>query len=676
MAQSTAFISTAQYLANLTPNQDTHYEILRIVKNAYNCRFICFGHLDESGEIALAENRIVAHKIFHAVAASDEIKEMAREVIDSEFLANDEVELSETYTVIILPIKKADGVNSVLVIGHEEGFEVDNDMLNEYLGIASLAGTMMNRLKLELEQVHALERERRLTRELDDLNRNLEKRVEDRTREILLEKEKTDRILQTITDGLITFNNSHKIGPAYSRVTEDILMRRQIREQDFLDVLGGMLHDSHIDSAKTFIELLFERHDLSEELLLDVNPLKEVEAKIGSTGGDQDEITKYLQFKFNRIYENDQIVEVMAKISDVTEQTILNRKLEEQQKKAEKERELFFAIFRISPPLLNEFLEEAEGELATISRLIETHRECGGDFRERIDAVYRAMHTLKGHASLIELSVIAQQAHVFEDRIRAIKDQGEFDDETLQSIIDMTEDIHGLLNQSRDIVKRLADFRESHCGETIDANVLLLNTVKKTVDKLCKQEGKEVAIDSSGFDTRKIPKTHNKVIKDVLIQLIRNSIIHGIESTEKRKELGKEPRGLIRLTSNNKCREGEIYTITLEDDGQGLDLRKLKEKAIESGEFSEEQVERWDRDQLADVIFLPGVSTAENITMNAGRGVGMDIIRHNLIKNNGAIDISFEEGKFCRFDVAIRVGTAPDCSGERITAGEECIEQN
>ena len=169
----------------------------------------------------------------------------------------------------------------------------------------------------------------------------------------------------------------------------------------------------------------------------------------------------------------------------------------------------------------------------------------------------------------------------------------------------------------------------------------VFNRFPRLVRDLSKETNKNIKLDIFGEETE-LDKTLIEEINDPLVHLVRNSIDHGIETPEERKILGKDPQGTITLTASQ---EGNNIVITIKDDGKGIDPEKLKSKAISKGLLSEEKSNELSKQEAYNLIFLPGFSTAENVTNISGRGVGMDVVRTNVRKLRGIIDIDSEINK-------------------------------
>jgi two-component system, chemotaxis family, sensor kinase CheA len=180
-----------------------------------------------------------------------------------------------------------------------------------------------------------------------------------------------------------------------------------------------------------------------------------------------------------------------------------------------------------------------------------------------------------------------------------------------------------------------------------------VRAVESNVQKLAGEMNKKAELHFDAFNPDLVPATHRKLLKDILIQLTRNSLSHGIETPEERKKSGKNETGRIEL-GTRKSANG--FELSFRDDGQGLKIDKLRRKAIESGKYSADEVAKWDAGTVAGVIFIPGISTADQTTLNSGRGIGMDIIKEKVDSLGGKIELSFETGKFCEFKIFLPEG--------------------
>ncbi len=169
----------------------------------------------------------------------------------------------------------------------------------------------------------------------------------------------------------------------------------------------------------------------------------------------------------------------------------------------------------------------------------------------------------------------------------------------------------------------------------------VFNKFPRMVRDLSRELGKQIELKISGEETE-LDKSIIEEIGDPLVHIIRNSCDHGIEDAETRLAMGKPEHGTIELKAYN---EGNSIVIEVVDDGKGLDPDMLIQKSLEKGIITEREADNLSDKEAFALIFKPGFSTAASVTNVSGRGVGMDVVKTNIEKLNGIIDIDSEKGK-------------------------------
>ncbi len=167
------------------------------------------------------------------------------------------------------------------------------------------------------------------------------------------------------------------------------------------------------------------------------------------------------------------------------------------------------------------------------------------------------------------------------------------------------------------------------------------NKFPRTVRDLALNCGKDVRLEMEGQDTE-LDRTIIEAIKDPLTHLVRNCVDHGIEMPEARKQAGKAESGVLKLRAFH---EGGQVNIEIMDDGAGLNVERIRQKGVERGLVPAQQASRMSDRDIFNMIFLPGFSTAEKITNVSGRGVGMDVVKTNVEKIGGTVDVQSTAGR-------------------------------
>ncbi|MCQ1537936.1 chemotaxis protein CheA [Methanocalculus taiwanensis] len=177
----------------------------------------------------------------------------------------------------------------------------------------------------------------------------------------------------------------------------------------------------------------------------------------------------------------------------------------------------------------------------------------------------------------------------------------------------------------------------------------IFNRLPRVVRDTAHYDGKDVNFVMEGGETE-LDRSVMDGLNDPLLHLIRNAVNHGIESPERRREIGKPEKGLVQLSAR---RDRDNVIIELRDDGAGINVEKVKAKAIERGILSPDMADQLTKEDAISYLFHPGFSTAETITDISGRGVGLDVVRGAIESLKGTIRVTSHEGKGSTFELLL-----------------------
>jgi len=194
-----------------------------------------------------------------------------------------------------------------------------------------------------------------------------------------------------------------------------------------------------------------------------------------------------------------------------------------------------------------------------------------------------------------------------------------------------------------------SDLQDSMMETRMQPIIDIWRNFPRIVRDFCQSSGKRIEVTMQGEETE-LDKTLIEAIKDPLTHIVRNSMDHGIEMPDVREQAGKSPVGKFALNAYHQS--GQVV-IEIQDDGKGIDPEIVKNKALEKGLISVEQHDNMSDVEAVNLIFKPGFSTADSVTDLSGRGVGMDVVRTNVAKIKGYIDVESTVGQGTKFTIKI-----------------------
>jgi two-component system chemotaxis sensor kinase CheA len=212
---------------------------------------------------------------------------------------------------------------------------------------------------------------------------------------------------------------------------------------------------------------------------------------------------------------------------------------------------------------------------------------------------------------------------------------------TRNQILQATAADSSMTQLSRRLDMVTADLRESVMKARMQPVSNIFSKMPRMVRDLCQGLGRRVRLLVEGQETE-LDKSLLEAIKDPLTHAVRNSLDHGIELPEARAAAGKNPEGTLKLRASH---EGSHVVVEVQDDGAGIDGEKVRRKAIERGLITAERAARLSERELLQVLFVPGFSTASAVTKVSGRGVGMDVVRTNVERIGGKVEIDSKIGQ-------------------------------
>jgi chemotaxis protein histidine kinase CheA len=344
----------------------------------------------------------------------------------------------------------------------------------------------------------------------------------------------------------------------------------------------------------------------------------------------------------------------------------------------------------VDPLQLVSFLDTAETGLKLVNTILKEPARTDAEFRKKLTGLFRELHSIKGEASVLNLKSIASRVHALEDMVSDYKKRPELSGNDFLPLVLKLDDLLAHLRSVREMAARLTTLKDTPAsaapaGTAPDAAPRsagapaartvtvpperpsppravedLSPALHAMAERLAQDHAKRFRLSLSGL--AEVPSAYSATIKDCLIQMLRNAAVHGIEAPEVRRAQGKETPGVVQVDFR---KAGDGYELIFEDDGAGIAPDSLKAAAVRQQLISEEEAALMDTRSTMALIFRPGFSTQGDVSMDAGRGVGMDVVARSVYSLGGKIGVSTHPGKFTRFKIVL---PAPEAVGSTAVA--------
>ncbi|MEM7183222.1 MAG: ATP-binding protein, partial [Spirochaetota bacterium] len=325
----------------------------------------------------------------------------------------------------------------------------------------------------------------------------------------------------------------------------------------------------------------------------------------------------------------------------------LEAKAKEQISKVEK----IYQILKLQPSVFTEFLKEGSEAITIVRDKLSGGVEKLKNF-QNMEEAYRAIHTLKGNARALNLDSIGEVCHKLEDELDRVRNYPESVGEKLYYLVqDGIEQVQLELQDGNSLFDKVLGMKTALQDKSSSPLLALESLLRNSIKKESEVQGKKVDFSFKQELDQGLTEPEFKILKNPLLQIIRNSVAHGLESSQEREQLGKLSRGSINIALERN--DGQLI-VSCYDDGRGLDSDKLKRKAIEKGLITLEEAKFLSIEECYNLIFRSGFSTAEKISGTSGRGVGMDIVKTEIEQAGGCIRIETKEGSFTRFVIELQ----------------------
>ncbi len=511
------------------------------------------------------------------------------------------------------------------------------------------------------------------------------RRLRDTDAEALAARRETQEIMETVNTGLFLLDKDLNIGQQHSRALNGIIGEDRLAGENFADVLRGRISDKDLRTTRQFIEQLYNPR-VKEKLVDSLNPLHKV--MLHNASGEESTTSRFLDFKFSRVYEDKDIARILVNVNDVSDAVYLEQRLEKERSQNDMQIEMLTTILNVNPKIINVFINNTKAHIDKMNNILKNPGSSQFELEGKLKAIYREMHSLKGEASALKLHSFTKIASDAEDKLDALQNQGKLSGnnflplavhlDDLLSLSNTIETLGERINQAapkaNNNAKPVMPVKTAPQPSVVQAQVADVATTNINVDggneidlsdesdnehlsyyqdfakDIAVRQGKKIQLNGHNLAHINIPERLKQPIKEISIQLLRNAVVHGIESPEARQSAGKSAIGSIDLEMQ---RDSQNLIIALQDDGQGIDYEGIRHKLIADGRFTQEEASQMTHGDLLKTLFTSGFSTKEHADEDGGRGVGLDVIKALVKEHNGKLNVNTELGKMTRFVITL-----------------------
>ncbi len=455
-----------------------------------------------------------------------------------------------------------------------------------------------------------------------------------------------DKIVNNIKAGVCLIDRDFIIGEGFNNAFVNMFGQKEYLGNSVFTTIFSMLGDTLKKETEEFLTLCFENTTASDSMLMDANPVAEMNY-LSLEGGEA--VPKIIQTRVVRLKNSeDEVDKILFLFDDVS----LERRMEESIRQSEKEYNRKYSIvvslLGNDRDVTRQFIRDLEGNMERLGSSIKMLNQ-GVSNPGVMGELTEMTHSIKGEAFSLGFKTLAEYASSFENYLKEKKD-AVLDIEMNLEIINFYEKISSERKAFEAIIEELTVFifggegaasGNDPAGVAIEKNVkkylamdrdqagklsLLEKELGTIVMRTAEEKKKQVKLDFFS-DMEEMEQETYTYLKEALLHLVRNSIDHGIETPDVREQTGKPETGLISIRIT---KESDTMKLEYTDDGRGFDLEGIKERALEKDLVNRTDADSMSNEDIIRLIFNDGFSTRKDTDMISGMGVGMSVVRKNI----------------------------------------------
>ena len=485
----------------------------------------------------------------------------------------------------------------------------------------------------------------------------------------------TDAILKTSAIGLFLMDSKGKIQTQVSASLGVLFRRQDFANLTVEKLIGPLVSAKTLSIVRTYMARLIDNGKSEGD---DSNPLQDVEVKLPNSDGSF--VTAHYSFEFSAVDIPAEPRTWMVRVSDITARVQEVRELDDLRIQVRTQGEIRRSVLQAGGTRFGTFLQKTDASMKTINGVLKKPAREAGAFRHKLEETLEEVDRIRRDAAALKLSGLQNAAREFEDALQELRSRETLSGGDFLPLAVKLDSLYGQFAMLRSLTSQAAPARDAE-PLAADARVTengtqiiespkffaelaqnatppaqrmaavgsLENTLVTLTDLVAQENQKTVFLECKGLD--QVPSRYQATVKNVAIQLIRNAVFHGIESTGEREQAGKPSNATLHLEFN--AVGGNGFELLFQDDGRGLNPDQVRDVAVAKGLLSAEEAGQLRDRQAIKLIFKSGYSTMPSNPGDAKHGSGMSLVRRYVHEAGGKIALASVVGQETRFKVTL-----------------------
>jgi two-component system chemotaxis sensor kinase CheA len=494
----------------------------------------------------------------------------------------------------------------------------------------------------------------------------------------------TDAILKSSAQGLFLLDAKDRVLPQVSTSLATLFRRQDFTNLTFEKLIGPLVTAKTLSAARTFVTRLLDAAAPSGSEAS--NPLQDTEVRLVNPDGTFD--TAHYSFEFSAVDSPREPRAWLVRVTDITARVQQHRELEDLRTHMQTQGEILRSVLQAGAARFGAFLQRTDTSLKAINGVLKKPAREADAFRSKLEETLDEVDRVRRDAAALKLTGLEAAARLLEDSLQELRSRGALSGSDFLPLAVKLDHLYQQFALLRSLTSQAGPLAEpdtvapearitENGTQIIEAPKFLAEMAQKSAlpkayrmaqagslestltaltELAAHEHDKTVVLDCTGMQL--VPSRYQATIKNVAIQLIRNAVMHGVETSAARQGAGKPVHGTLQLEF--KMMPDQSFELHFQDDGCGLDPDKVRATAVAKGLITEEAATRLRDRQAIKLIFKSGFTTMASGAGEAPHGTGMSLVRRYVHEAGGKIALATLLGHETRFKVTLPALAAAD----------------